>query len=474
MLTGRRNLLIGFASAAALPACAVGQTAEITPEAFGAKGDGRTNDTDAFAAMSDFVSARGGGTIVLRQVTYIVGRTAHPGNSAQSAKTGIFGFPPARIMQFNGCSGLLLIHGNGARLQAAEGLRFGAFEPGTGRRVDRPLPFTRREFRAAPYIAMIEVQGCTGIVDIRDLELDGNLGAFQIGGKWGDVGWQIPGAGIRLIGNSGPERLSRIHTHHHPLDGLTIIGPSERTAASILSDVVADSNGRQGCSFTAGRNYVFEHCRFTRTGRGGVSSGPGAGVDLEAQPGFAIRNVRFAHCEFSDNAGAALVADSGDSAGIFFDACNFVGTTHWSAWPNKPHMRFKECTFVGAIVHAFGATDAVRAAQFYDCRFSDDPALSPTGEVYGGGHQSQPIAVLPTEKNVLFSGCDFSLIHRCALPFTSRVIFADCNMSQRSPATARPVGTYLGRNTIKGNADLAGSTIRGEVILNGRRLPRAA
>lgn len=46
----------------------------VTPEQFGAAGDGRTNDTLAFAAMSAFVNRNGGGEIVLRPTTYLVGR----------------------------------------------------------------------------------------------------------------------------------------------------------------------------------------------------------------------------------------------------------------------------------------------------------------------------------------------------------------------------------------------------------------
>jgi len=41
---------------------------------FGAKGDGVTNDTDAFASMSTAIRLRGGGTVELRKTTYLVGR----------------------------------------------------------------------------------------------------------------------------------------------------------------------------------------------------------------------------------------------------------------------------------------------------------------------------------------------------------------------------------------------------------------
>ena len=51
------------------------QAAVFRPEEFGARGDGATNDTDAFARLSADVNLRGGGTVILgRGKTYLVGR----------------------------------------------------------------------------------------------------------------------------------------------------------------------------------------------------------------------------------------------------------------------------------------------------------------------------------------------------------------------------------------------------------------
>jgi hypothetical protein len=141
-------------------------------------------------------------------------------------------------------------------------------------------------------------------------------------------------------------------------------------------------------------------------------------------------------------------------------------------WPNKPRFRFENCTFVGAIVHAFGDADPARAARFTACSFLDDPALSPTGEVYGGENPSRPIADLPGNPNVLFDRCKFLLTHRSVLPWTVNVvIFKDCVMSQRAPAESYPRGTFVGRNVINGNVVLYSARIRGELILNGKLIP---
>jgi hypothetical protein len=435
----------------------------ITPERFGARGDGRTNDTAAFAKMAAYVNRLGGGQVVLRPTTYIVGQ--------QSTVSGsIYAYAPAPIMDFIGCSRPLAIQGNGARLRCANGLRFGTFDPSTGLPTTHSLPYYGTEELAAPYIAMIQVANCTGDVNIEDVELDGNLAGLQIGGPYGDTGWQINGCGLRLTNNVGGERIARLRSHHHPLDGIIIDGAAARDTASVLEDVVCEYNARQGCSVVGGHDYSFVNCKFLHTGRAGLASAPGAGVDIEAESN-AIRNLSFTGCEFSNNVGCGLVADSGDSEDATFQGCRFIGTTAWAAWPRMPRFRFASCEFVGSICNAFGDADPDRAAQFHDCVFHDDPALSPTGEVYS---PANPIADLSSNQNVLFDGCTFQLVQELVLPWSLYAIYNDCAMSQVSTTQAYPRGTFIGVNRIDGNVDLYGSTILGELTLNGQVLTPTA
>jgi hypothetical protein len=439
--------------------------APISPEAFGARGDGWTNDTLAFAKMATLINDRGGGAIELRPTTYIVGRQIPD-------LSGEYGYKPQPILNFVGCSRDLIINGNGARLRCAEGLRFGTFNPNTGSPTSHTLPYYLHGERSSPYFAMIHVQDCAGTIQIQDLELDGNLRALQIGGPWGDTGWQLGCVGLFLSNNLGSERFERVHAHDHGQDGFVIDGLSDRANESLFVDCTSDHNGRQGCSIVGGRNYVFRNSTFRNSGKGRLMSAPGAGVDIEAEGAKTIRNLTFEGCDFIDNAGVGLLADQGDSEGATFSRCKFVGTTSWSAWPNRPKFKFLSCDFVGSIVNAHGDVDPARATQFYDCRFRDDPRLSPTGEVYNA-RDRHPIADLPSARNVLFKRCSFDLTNRAVLPWSAdRPIYEDCVMSQKEAKTAYPRGIYRGRNRIKGNVDLYDSPIHGELIVNGKLIPR--
>lgn len=474
MEASRRDVLIGTSStgllALARPALAAGDV--LTPEAFGAKGDGRTNDTEAFAALAGAINARGGGTIALRPVTYIVGRQAGRLYRALRGRIARFAFAPSDILTIVNCAAPIIIRGNGATLRAASGLRFGTFDPETGRPFEHAMPFLNREFTASPYVAMISVESCSGLIDISDVELDGNLPRLEIGGKFGDNGWQIPASGILLRDNSGPERLSGVYSHHHGLDGLTLYSLPNRTASTTVADVRCEHNGRQGCSLVGGHNYAFDRCRFAHTGKAGLHSGPGAGVDIEAG-WHPVRNVNFSACEFSDNSGCGVIADSGDSADVSFYDCRFIGTTSWAAWPKKPRFRFDRCLIAGSVVHPYGDADASQACAFVNCDFRDDPALSPNAAIYFGGNARHPVVNAPVAPNVLFDHCRFRLNYDGGLPFTSDVIYSDCEMSQRFGVLSHPGGLYVGSNRISGNVDVSGLRIRGEVLLNGRVISQA-
>jgi hypothetical protein len=436
------------------------------PESYGAQGEGVGNDTAAFATLAAAVNANGGGIVELRNTTYIVGA------QLSSLVTGSQGsFDPQKIFSFADCRQPLVIRGNGARLRCAHGLRYGIFDPKSGQARRTQMPYLGPGW-ATPYHYMIRVENCSGPILIEDLELDGNVTALVIGGQYGDTGWQIPATGIALVNNRGEEVLRNIHTHHHAQDGLLIDGDDRATRnlpIRRLERVRSEHNGRQGCSIVGGLGYRFHDCAFNHTGRSALSSAPGAGVDIEAEGGKQNRDFRFVNCQFANNTGAGMVADTGDSEGVTFERCTFIGTTNWSAWPNKPRFAFLGCSFVGALTRAFGDADPRRAAQFLDCTFRDDPKLSINGRVYRGTNPDGPLADLSDARNVRFARCAFLATHSATLPWSTGAIYEDCRMEQRVQSVSFPRGRFVGRTTINGKVDLYGSAVQGELLLNGVR-----
>jgi hypothetical protein len=466
MSLDRRAFLAATAAATTLATRVRAQSSPaLRPEDFGARGDGHTNDTRAFAALSAEINRRGGGTISLAaKRTYVVG---------EQPQGGDYGWTPLPILKLGGLSRPLQILGNGARLLCAPGLLYGSFDRASGQPRRRPMPNVHVEEIATPYRAMIWVHDCRAPVAIRDIELDGSAERLRIGGQYGDVGWQIPATGLWLLENSETETVTNVLSHHHAQDGAMIDGAGGRSARSRVSRFVSRYNGRQGLSIVGGRGYDFEDCEFSHTGRSALLSPPGAGVDIEAET-KPIRDLTFTRCQFIDNSGVGMVADSGDSAGARFTDCTFVGTTSWSAWPLKPHFRFTGCTFVGAVVHPFAdEADPSRATQFVGCRFTDDPALSPTRKVFDGveGSQGGSIVNMSESKNVVFDRCTFDLVGKAVLPWGWHATYKDCTMTQRSGEPAMTKGKFLGRTTINGPVDLYGSMVVGTLILNGRPVP---
>ena len=462
MLAARREFMLAVAAGAVATRRTGRPQPVVTPEMFGATGDGVTNDTTAFSAMSAHIQKAAGGTIMLApRKTYVIGRQRNDGDQAYS---------PATLLEFRQLSRPLVILGNGAELKAYGGLHYGSFDRRSGRPSDPQTARPRDALTASPYEAMIVVRGCKAHVTIRDVVLDGNVSELVVGGPSGSDGWQVAGSGLVLVDNVAGEFIDNVLSRHQPLDGVMISGDPVRLARSTISRLSCKSNGRQGLSFTGGRGYDFIDCTFKDTGRSVVRSPPGAGVDLEGEDGKSIRDLTFTRCRFINNAGAGMGADTGDSADVQFSQCLFVGTTNWSAWPRKPRFRFADCTFAGTLVHAFASSDSSVATRFVRCQFTDDPSWSATGKLYFGGGASGPIVDLDTSINVLFDHCRFDLRRSGILPWTTRAIYRDCVMKQHSSTQAMTRGKYEGQTAIAGPVSLYGSMIVGVVVLNGKVL----
>ena len=374
-------------------------TDAVTPEQFGAAGDGQTNDTDAFAKMTAAVNKAGGGRVVLRKTTYIVG--GHVSDPA----TG-YAFAPAKIMVFDGCTKPLTIEGNGAILRCADGLRFGTFDPKTGVATQHPLPYLEAGELASPYQAMIQVQNCTAQVTISGVELDGNVAGLDIGGPYGDTGWQIPCTGLFLGKNASPISVSNVKSHHHALDGGSGDGNGVKDALekATLTNCEFSNNGRNGWSLVGGVGWTFSGCKFNNSAKDLPFDGsaPKAGIDFEAEGGKFVSNVNLSNCSAENNGGVGcLISPSQNVSNIYWNGGRIVGTTNWSYFGGaNDGVEFDNIVFLGALVHLNKET-------FKSCTFSDDVSQSSTKDLYN-----------PSGFMLLIEGGTTNLFSQCRIEHT--------------------------------------------------------
>ena len=466
----------------ALPARLLPQRAALRPEAFGAKGDGATDDTAAFQAMARAVEAAGGGVVALRpRATYRLGRQVR----GDGAGPAYMNQPMFSVADVRG----LAIEGNGATLRLNDGLRYGSFHPATGARFDPPPgKFTDPRYAAAVG-SLLLIQRARG-VRISGLTLDGNMDRLVVGGRW-NVDIQLHADGLRLLDVSDVE-VADVAARGNGLDGVYVRGrgraspdaPADRIA---FTRVRCEGNGRQGVSVVGGAGLRFADCVFADTGQGAISSAPGAGVDVEPNGRDWASDITFAGCTFRNNRQVGLVAAEGASRGIVARGCTF-----WQGFAPGPRSRGSGDAFwltkgaavvEGCQVHG-NVTNLHPEAVVRNCRF-DDAALP------GHGRAAQRRKYLVADARGSFVDCSFTvtapgaralayatkpvLFRRCrfhhageALPgnlaaafFGAAATLEDVRFTEalRRPA---PGGNYIhdGKPTLRGSVTVGGPSIR--------------
>ncbi|HEX8532777.1 MAG TPA: hypothetical protein VF662_01260 [Allosphingosinicella sp.] len=460
--------------AAPMPAAAVPQSAPVdttglTRFSVDQYCDGTVRgNTAGMKALADAVmKARGGVISFTPRKEYVVGVQAFAPNHF-----GVWQF--SRLLEISGCTKAVVIQGNGARIKFANGLRFGTFDPKTGKPTRNKQPFYDERQQSFPAYTMIGFSDNKGPIVLQDIELDGNAGAFIYGGPFGDTGWQLPADGLVLTNNTGGIRIENVRAHHFPRDGAQILDkvtPGSRSARAVFTNVAFENNGRQGLSVVGGRGYRFVNCKFNGTGFDVPQrSAPTAGVDMEQESGI-IRDIEFINSEFVGNYGPATLA-VGDVADVRYEGCSLSGPG-WAFWVGSAvRTIFEKCTFTGSGTNGGGNENPALATRFVDCLFTDNPRLMPKGVT------SFASAYVPDlgggSINILFDRCRWDMTSaKAGLPYTySNTIYRDCTMKNTAGPSVT-LGRYLGNNVVTGPANLAGAVIVGRVLLNGRLLPRS-
>jgi hypothetical protein len=320
----------------------------LTPEDFGAKGDGVSDDYDALKALADTVSARGGGQVLFgRGKTYRIDRVRIYGPNPNPA-TDIF-------IQWTDCRGLE-IDLNGSKIDVKGNFHRAA--NGSGNSYSNSIiPF---------YIV-----GGSDIV-LRNGEVDQNVDQMT---RDENVGEGFATA-ITLAGCSRV-LVENIYTHHGSTDGIEVTmdvrtAPAKVCRNVVLRNVVSRYNARLGLGLIGCVGFVADNCDFSYTGKAAGSYGhhaPAAGVDIEpdylegtgqTNVDAKTRGISFRNCSFNETIGFAFVASNPDTtADVTLSNCTASNSAATAVAFLTEHFTIEGGDFFNVgIWPAYGTTDA--------------------------------------------------------------------------------------------------------------------
>lgn len=367
----RRRLCASIAAVALLPvassrsAQAQNPPADFSPEMFGARGDGVTDDTQAFAALSEAVNRAGGGVVTLRRgAVYVAGR---------QVPAGRFLLNGTAILSARNVA-TFIVRMNGATLKFRDGMLFGSFDPLTRRPRPANAPNVKPGERADIGYAIRADN--VGFFSVSGGVIDGNSRGAVIGGSWGDTGRQCVQYGIASY-DCGKVELSNVRIFDSCLDGLTHASRSTDERALVVRAVTVERVGRNCVSLIGCNQALFEDCTFRDSGRAPTSQGPiraapASCFDVEAEHGH-CRNVviRSSRLDAGPDGYTAFVADSGPSSDILVEDCDLTGPL----WTAKPRTTFERCRIHGRFAKLLGGqADAADNSRIVGCRLTDNPA----------------------------------------------------------------------------------------------------
>ncbi len=359
---------------------------------FGAKGNGVTNDHQAFEEAANYINRRKGNvTLRIPSGTYLIGKQIRD----YSGKNYLIGKDALALYN---CKNVKIIGGSKVILKYRNGLKYGTFNPQTGKVYRHKMPFKDRRYTAQIGHAIL-LSDCRNI-QVINIEVDGNSQNLKLGGRFGDKGTQLSHYGAQIV-RSKTILFKGCNFHHLALDGIKVTNTGINNDNIELIDSKFNYNGRQGLSWIGGNGLRAMNCDFSHTGKGGISSSPAAGVDIEASGKFIIRNGSFINCHLVNNNGCGMVADMGPSSNVSFSGCTFWGVSSWSIWVKKPNFTFKNCNIYGSFVHGYITDRMDEATKFYECQFEDKPYQSKGP--YGGF-----LLECDKQKLMIFEDCSFT------------------------------------------------------------------
>ncbi len=435
---------------------------------FGAIGDGKTNCTRSFQEAAAYLQTNGG-NLIIDPGTYIVGKQKFTGSFGAGSS-----YIAEPILNLKHVEQPIIIIGYNAIIKAADGLKYGSFNPVTGEKDKIRKESNITDYYASAY-TFINVVDCASIT-IKGLTLDGNSENLNMGPDFG-LGAQLPATGISLYNNKNVAVID-CYIHHCALDAIIIAWTGLKNAdpiyPHIIQNVKALYNGRQGLSWVGGNSLKVINSEFSSTGKAlnngkPVVGEPAAGIDIEIENSI-IKNGTFINCQVFDNAGRGLSSIGHDTYNIRFMKVNFIGTTNDPAFPKSQNFSFDSCLFVGRMVGICGSEDKTKANFFKNCLFTTNKKASPNGKVFG------TYCSFYDAQNVIFDHCTFDAGSGRLPVFSHKEIeFLSCKFIQNSDEDFRAIATFRGTTQFNmsgtGKVDASEGTFQGKIIYNNQIIP---
>lgn len=364
-----------------------GNLANVNPDNYGAVGNGIADDTAAWRRACAVLSAHGQGTLTLTAgKTYRVGVETVVNDSSAETRW----YEHAQMGWVVGARhGKVTVDGNGATVKLAPNMHFGGYDPLTGAAVDKLSGDATYRDYSSDIGNLLYFEGNLD-VEVKDINLHGNLTAQIWGGKYGDKGYQSHQSGLYFRSNDNVV-VENVNSSYNALDGVGVTNNDLDENSPLQKVTIRNStsqyNGRQGLSYNCGNHLEIYDSDFSYTGQALASNSlplsdpaakrnfPGAGIDLEPMGRYMRDHTTIIeNCTMFDNrengllltgakpsiirdctiwqstGGRALFVYGDTSLGDedadhFFIRCSIYGQLYNRA---GRRLRFEECSFVQA------------------------------------------------------------------------------------------------------------------------------
>lgn len=348
-----------------------------TIKSFGAKGDGKTNDHEAFQKAAIFFNTRkGNGKLLIEKGTYLVGRQVFIKDNPDKYAGAFTG---DAVLDIRGCSNFTIEGKQGSIIKFTRGLKQGTFSPETGKPFlhDFKDIYNRKEYRGYRSTAgiAIKLSACDNVT-VTSLTLDGNMDGLILGGTWG-IGanpYELEHYGIYIL-DASHINLDNLYIHHFAVDGICIInkGPEHKTTGIRISDTRVNYPGRNGLSWVGGDSVSVFRSRFENSARGRISESPAAGMDIEVENNSFCTNGYFENCSFVGSKGSAITSGSKEkSRNMVFKNCIFASPLYYTIVVDAPRHIFEDCNFYGSVLVWQRAKTKTESTFFNNCSFEEN------------------------------------------------------------------------------------------------------